>query len=222
MTNTTILYFTSNREDQVFEEKIRENLVKQAHEIPIISISQKPISLGKNICVGDVGLSYLNLFRQMYIGAKEAKTDFIMYAEGDTLYPPEYFSFVPTDKNVSYRYDNNYVVFDTPKHNMFYKKRVYEGAQIVGTKFFMKNCEEFFVDMPMWFANGKDGVMPIRRREPQHRSPKVYFGGVAPCITFKTGKGISWKAHLERGSEVTSVPYWGTIEEVKKKYLSWT
>jgi hypothetical protein len=44
----TILYYTSNREDESFEKKIQENILKQT-DLPIISVSQKPINFGKNI-----------------------------------------------------------------------------------------------------------------------------------------------------------------------------
>ena len=61
----TIIYYTSNQEGSLFEEKIRENILKHKGNLPIISVSQKPMGFGKNICVGDVGHSYLNEFRQI-------------------------------------------------------------------------------------------------------------------------------------------------------------
>lgn len=219
MSDKTIIYYTSNSEDPAFEQKIMDNLTSHAGNIPIISVSQKPIDLGKNICVGDVGLSYLNQFRQMYLGAREAKTPYLIAAESDFLYPPEYFSFVPTERNKCYRYNNVYVVYNTAEHKFFYKKRESEGAQIVDRELFIKKCEEFFIGMPQWFRDGKGGEMPIRRREPLYQVPKIFFGGEDPCLTFKTGNGVSWAAHLVRGSETPSVPYWGSLDEIKKQYL---
>ena len=81
----TILYYTSNRENEEFEEKIRQNILENCGDLPIISISQKPIDFGKNICVGDVGHSYLNEWRQILIGAKKARTKHVILCEADFL-----------------------------------------------------------------------------------------------------------------------------------------
>ena len=220
MNNKTVLYYTSNSESPDFELKIIDNIKKQAGNLPIISVSQKPIDLGKNICVGDVGLSYLNEFRQMYLGALEAKTPYIIVAESDFLYPPEYFSFVPEKSNQCYRYNNIYLVYDSSDQNFFYRKKESEGAQIFDRELFIKKCEEFFEGMPEWFREGKNGAMPFRRREPLAYVEKNFFGGENPCLTFKTGNGVSWVAHLQRGSETTDIPYWGNIIDVKKRYLN--
>src|SRR5438132_1087410 len=91
----TILYYTSNREDPEFEARVKQNLLKVCGDLPIISISQKPIKLGKNICIKDVGTSGFNMFRQVEIGCKLAETPFVISAEADCLYPPDYFQFIP-------------------------------------------------------------------------------------------------------------------------------
>ena len=44
MHNRTIIYYTSNREDPSFEEKIRANILKEKGDILVISVSQKPIN----------------------------------------------------------------------------------------------------------------------------------------------------------------------------------
>ncbi|MCK9371413.1 hypothetical protein M0R04_15975 [Candidatus Dojkabacteria bacterium] len=54
--SATIVYCSSNMEKEEFEGKIKENLVKVCGDLPIISVTQKPINLGTNICVGeDIG-----------------------------------------------------------------------------------------------------------------------------------------------------------------------
>lgn len=218
MFDRTVIYYTSNRENPEFEKKIQENILKLKGTLPLISVSQKPINFGDNICVGDVGQSYLNEFRQIYLGAKRAKTKYIIFAESDFLYPPEYFSFIPKNSKC-YRYSLNYVVYNDPNLNYFYRKKETEGAQIVERKYYIKKCEEFFVGMPKWFRDGKGGKMPIKRREPLAYVEKEFFEGVNPCVTFKTGAGVSWRAHLMRGEEKTTLPYWGSIEKIKKDFL---
>jgi len=47
--NKTILYYTSNHEDPVFEQKIIDSLLENCGNLPIVSVSQKPIKLGQNV-----------------------------------------------------------------------------------------------------------------------------------------------------------------------------
>ena len=50
MTNEkTILYYSASTESFEFEQKIIEDLKKKAGDIPIISITRKPLDLGTNI-----------------------------------------------------------------------------------------------------------------------------------------------------------------------------
>ena len=56
----TMIYYTANTEDPALENNVRNFLVKQANGIPIVSVSQKPIDFGTNICVGEVGFNHYN------------------------------------------------------------------------------------------------------------------------------------------------------------------
>ena len=72
MGQATIIYYTSNTENENFENKIRENILKVKGDLPLISVSQKPIDFGHNICVGELGKSYENAFYQAKIGCEIA------------------------------------------------------------------------------------------------------------------------------------------------------
>src|SRR5574337_272588 len=90
----TIIYYTSNWLDThnpYFLANTKKQLLKAIGDLPLISVSQKPIALGKNICVGDIGRSHLNIYRQILIGAKAAKTKYVALAEDDILYSWEHF-----------------------------------------------------------------------------------------------------------------------------------
>ena len=93
--SVSIIYCSSNREHPKFEQRIKDNILKVRGNLPIISVTQKPINFGKNICVGNVGVSGFNFFRQSLIACEEAKTKFVISAEADCLYPPGYFQFIP-------------------------------------------------------------------------------------------------------------------------------
>jgi hypothetical protein len=92
----TIVYYTSNyleTKNPKFVEKTREQLLKAAGDRPIIVVSQKPTKIGNsvNVCVGDIGRSHLNIYRQILEGAKAATTDYVAMAEDDILYSYEHY-----------------------------------------------------------------------------------------------------------------------------------
>lgn len=98
VTDLTLLYYTANT--SVFREAIEKRLEKQVY--PIISISQEPIALGTNICVGKIGRSLENIYRQVLEGAKKATTKYVALVEDDCLYVPEHFEHRPTGDCFAY------------------------------------------------------------------------------------------------------------------------
>jgi hypothetical protein len=106
MNDLTILYYTANVIKDSAAEKIRDNLLKVTeNKFPIISVSQKPIDFGKNICIGEIGRSKYNLYKQILTGVREVKTKYIACAEDDTLYSMDHFMQKP--KNGVFSYETN-------------------------------------------------------------------------------------------------------------------
>lgn len=202
----TIVYYTSNREDPVFEKKIMECLNANKGDSPIISVSQIPMDLGQNVCVGDIGFSYLNEYKQILEGVKLATTDYIITAESDFLYPPEYFQIEPKGKNI-YRYDNIWIMALSDKNCKFYqKKRCSEGAQLVKRDYFIEILEKYISN-------------PDPFHSPYYKQPWFYIHGESPCISFKTGKGMNSRTGLKDREGSTYLPYWGEACELKDKFL---
>ena len=206
--NKTIIYYTANQEKPEFEAKIIKNLKKQAGDIPIISVSRKPMNLGKNICVGEKPICYSNSFRQLLIGLKEAKTKFCLAAESDCLYPPEYFQFTPPNDQV-YRYTNIYVHFDG--YNGLWKKRWVEAAQMCNRKVWIKKIEDVLGD-----KNWKE--IPVNPPFVFDTKDELAWEGMNPMLYFKTRRGIGFKTGFVQGS-VKDVRYWGTVKDIKEKYV---
>jgi hypothetical protein len=208
--NNTVIYYTANMENPEFEEKIRDNLVKNCGNLPIISVSRKPINLGKNICVGEQPVCYANSFRQILIGLKEAKTKYCIAAESDVLYPPEYFTFTPpTDDNV-YRYTNLWVHFDG--RSKFYKKSWVEAAQMCNREYWIK-CIERVLDDFDWQPLKVNPPFVFEGAKDEHS-----WSGENPVLYWKTRQGIGFKTGFKNETS-KSLPFWGTIDEVKQKYL---
>jgi len=216
MASATILYYTSNREDEGFEKRVQENLLKVCGNLPIISISQKPIKLGKNICVGDVGVSGFNMFRQVQIGLKEADTDFVISAEADCLYPPDYFEFRPTRLDIPYRNSNLYVMPDK-RAFFFYKKEGATHAQIVGRKFYLDRLNNLFKGAPMWSTEEKNFPKERLRKEDVFDHIE-YWHSKNPVFQIKTHKGMRYYTHSDR-TPISSLPYWGDGKKARARYL---
>jgi hypothetical protein len=204
----TIIYYSSCTEDPAFEQRIRDDLVKKAGDIPIISVSRKPIDLGTNICVGEQPVCYSNEWKQLLIGLKAATTRFCMTAEADCLYPEDYFNFVPPEEDTVYYYDNIYMVWKFK--NGFWKKTGHcEGAEICGREYWISRLEKLLPDtwepLPLDDAN-----QLVKRFFPNE---KLWSGD--PVISFKTRDGLSYRTTFVN-NKLKELPYWGTIEEVKK------
>src|SRR3989344_4984840 len=106
MSDLTILYYTANTIPDITAARVRDYLAKVTkNKFSIISVSQKPIIFGRNICVGEIGRSKYNCYKQILIGAREIKTKYVACVEDDTLYAIEHFDYRPQEGIFSY--ENN-------------------------------------------------------------------------------------------------------------------
>lgn len=207
---STVIYYTSNREDERFELVIREQILQAAGGLPIISVSQKPIDFGKNICVGDVGVSNQNAHRQFQIGCEVATTEYVHAAESDTLYPPEYFQFVPDDLQHAYR---------TPIYlfrlggDRFYRKKASESATVCGREYAIYAINKSLRNRGKWRESLEQGMeVPYTFR---HGNWKP-FVLETPIVNIKTHNQMHyWHGH----DEVTEkLPYWGKPDDVTRLF----
>jgi hypothetical protein len=206
----TIIYYTSNHEEPAFENKIKGKLLEVCGEIPIISVSQKPIDFGKNICVGDVGACDANLFRQIQIGCGAATTPFVISAEADCLYPPEYFQFIPGDTDEYYRLDNLYILYQWGEAG-FYKKSTAPFAQITGRENYTRMIEKALSGKPRWNKPKVHVRIPLFLDKPW----KV-IDNKNPVINLKTLHGMRRHTATD-GTPVDNIPYWGSAVKLRRE-----
>ncbi len=207
----TIVYYTSNREDETFEKKIKDKLLSVCGNIPIISVSQKPIDLGQNICVGDVGTSDHNLFRQILIGCQAVKTPYIISCEADCLYPPDYFQFVPGDF-YCYRFKPNFILeaWGKDSYGGFFPKGTAPFAQIAKRDWYVKEIEKAMVGRPLWSPGDRNRVMIFL--QPDWKTIELKN----PIISLKTGNGMRKHTQVD-GNCVFELPYWGKSGDLRKE-----
>ena len=216
MRDMTVIYYTSNREKPRFEEKIRQSLLETIGDLPLISVSQNPIDFGKNICVGDVGVSTQNAFRQFQIGAKAAKTKFVCSVEADSLYPKEYFEFMPPKDNVMYVPQFIFVLFAQRRHiKVFARRYLCESAIVVGRNYIIDIIDKQLDGMGQWSESFESGG---KHRFLLYVGKHDRFDIPIPIISFKTDDNLHRRTPHSRRSKVYELPYWGSSHDLIRKY----
>ena len=147
----TIIFYTANVVSNHFFENVKQCLVKAIKNLPLIVVSQKPMKRFdgyegnyKNICVGDIGQTHFNIYRQAYIGVKNAKTTKVAMAEDDIFYSAEHFDYMPAKD--TFAYDRNiWSVYTWTNPPVFsYKGRKNMYGLICERDLFLKAMEERF------------------------------------------------------------------------------
>jgi hypothetical protein len=211
MNDRTIVFYSGNTENSLFEGKIMDDLKEKVGDIPIVSVTQIPVDLGTNICVGKQPFSYTSEWKQVLIALKAAKTKYCIAAESDCLYPPEYFSFTPSEEKMMYNYTNIWMVWKN--HGGFWKKTGYcEGAQMCDREYWIERLEPLLPEK--W--------EPYTRKEETALVQKIFptrreWTG-RPMISFKTGGGVSNRTTFIN-ERIQEIDYWGEINKLKGKYL---
>ena len=116
----TIIANIDNNMDYDLWRECADYLEWSAGDTPIISVSQKPVELGTNIVVGDIGRKVENLWIQALVGAEAATTEFVGIAEQDNFYPKGCFDYRPPKPDTFY-YNFNYAMlhYSGPLHGKF-------------------------------------------------------------------------------------------------------
>lgn len=97
----TIVYYTCNTHKPEIDELCRKQLAKA--NLPIVSVS-----LNKDLDFGSIRLktkgqrSPLTMHKQIVMGLKASRADYVFLAESDVLYHPSHFDFSPTRDDVFY------------------------------------------------------------------------------------------------------------------------
>lgn len=220
--STTLIYYTANAIPESFAQKIRENILKA--NLPIISVSQKPIDFGENICVGDIGRSPFNIYKQALIGAKAAKTKYIAMAEDDILYSPHHFTYKPPANK--FMYNMSYWCIYTWKPDIYsYKGRRNTHSLICERDLFIEAIEERFAKWPdptlakdVWGEPGRyDSHLKVTPRESD-----IFYTPI-PNIAFSHETALSFEGLGTRKRvgylQAFDIPHWGRAYELSKIYV---
>ncbi len=92
----TLLLYTANLIPDDVAARLRAYLLEVTEgQYPVVSVSQRPIDFGRNLCVGEIGASKYNAYKQILIGLRAVDTEFVACVDDDVLYVPEHFQQRP-------------------------------------------------------------------------------------------------------------------------------
>jgi hypothetical protein len=223
MNDITCLYYTSNVLPEECAENVRRHLLQQVEgEIPIVSVSKKPLDFGTNICVGSLEHSYYSCYRQILIGAKTIKTKYTACCEDDTLYSMEHFSNRPAKDTFSY----NKNMWYAEKDCFWHKHNVGMCTCIVETETLIKTLEARFVKYPSPIHRGERKERYFQepgRNDKKFDIPNAkteYFRTEIPILTFNYFKALGGKARWEAHQPVTTTDLepWGNCKTLKVRF----
>lgn len=177
MSDLSIIYYTANYlevKNPVFFNNTLAQLLRAADGLPIVAVSHKPMAIpgAHNIVVGDIGRSHLNIYRQILVGCKAAKTKWVAMAEDDILYSYEHFHpepFLKVMLDDTFYYDMMKVslfTWITPPLFSFRTKRRVVNHLIAPRQMLIDALEERFARLEVLKAE-------IREKHPEIADPEA-------------------------------------------------
>jgi hypothetical protein len=212
----TILYTTDNNLTPYLDEACRWWLLENSCGCEIVSVSQKPINFGRNICVGDIGRSGISIDIQLLEGLKTINTEWVMVAEHDCIYSKDHVRWIPPD-DVYFYYNVNMWIGqydhqeDRPKHHRYngifshIEGRMVQSQMVCNTKRYMEamTLKNAITTHPAWRSLYPSGRIAEPGCSDKMRTRKLTRRAVVRKLTNRV------QAYLDRyeaKSFVTEVP----------------
>jgi hypothetical protein len=208
-----VIYISSNREKPEFEKKIVADMLSKKGNLPVYSVTQKPMDFDFNMCVGDIGASGFNFCRQLQLAVGMCTADYVVSCEADCLYSPDYFTFVPPRLDRVYRNTNNYVM--PLGKDYWHTKNSQTAFQVAGRNLLLDRLNFLMKGQPMWNLKMKNYPKEIGQSFlPGWDTFRTKYA----CFGIKTGYGM--RRHTNSGKEkFRKLPYWGSGKKIRSYYL---
>lgn len=226
----SIIFYTANKISDSFMNRNIEVLKDAANDISIISISQKPMQLGTNICIGDIGQDYLNIYRQLLLGAKAATTKYVATAEDDTFYHSSHFQLRPSDTE-TFLYNMNKMSFFTWSKPPIFSNRGRKtlNALVAPRLKLIEALEERFNLYPdvskiplCYFAEPGRNVYERHLGVKEQKFEEVKSDIPIVMVSHKLALNYYHQGKRKRlgDDRVFELPFWGKASEFKTCYIT--
>lgn len=94
-----IIYYTPNNVAEPLFSAVQRQILEA--DLPIVSVSLKPIDFGKNIVL-DLEPSVISMYKQILTALKHSESKYVFFCEHDVLYHPSHFEFTPPTDDTFY------------------------------------------------------------------------------------------------------------------------
>lgn len=218
MNDLTLLYYTCNVIEEPFGENVRKHLLSITKDMPLISISHKPLSFGENIVVEGFEVLAYNIYRQILIGAKAAKTKYLACCEDDCLYHLDHFKLRPIEN--AFLYNSNR--WHVNRNTYFHRNRIGMFTCIAPRQLVIDTLETRF-------AKYKEPIVMRHFGEPGRYEPIIGLPAVKmeiisselPILTFNHRTSIGGKRKfLPNDTFKEELPLWGKSEILWDKFYN--
>ena len=231
MVRREIIYYTDNVPSERFLNIIQRQILRACGDIPIISVSQKPIDFGRNIVMAGIGRSNLSIYRQILTGLEASDADVVNFVEHDVIYHPGHFEFVPPD-NTAFWYNRNVWKVRASDGQAVYYRTSALSLMVCYRDIALKQYRERVEKQANGTLSRATGHEPGHHLAPKGLGniPAKFFNAEHPCIdirhsnnktktdrfrkeSFRSKKSIlDWKLADE-------VPFWGRTKGRFNEFL---
>lgn len=218
-----IVYYSDNRIDgTALNDACRKTLTDSG--LPIVSVTHRPIELGKNIVV-DKMPSGKSLIEQVILGLENTDADFVYLAEHDCLYHPSHFGIV----SGVIAYNKNHwrlCPFGYHKHPdtkpvlsacMGPRKQLLDAMRLKLATYI--DIESDYIRRGIDVTKERVRFMyePGRGHGPAGRLLKCWLpSSELPCLDVRHGDNFTGRGYLMRWEYQQNLPYWGNGNELRK------
>lgn len=224
MKDLTVIYLTANMVPESFTKYQRKVLLEAIGDLPLISVSRKPIDFGENI-IDDGVKSTDNIYRQMLRAAKLAKTEYVAVAEDDVLYPKEHFTFYRPEKDAFAYNQNRFALFNWGTPTYSWRNRKSNCTLIAPRELLIEALEERFAKYPVAIPEEKVGELGRGRIEKNlgvklRKSVEVFSETSVIQINHRDGSETSQKRRSKNKGPIKAfdIPFWGKAADLIKHY----
>ena len=104
-----IIFYTDNRLNLKIAHRVQRQLKRIG--LPIVSVSLKPMTFGKNTCL-PLKRGHLTMFKQILTALEASTEDIVYFCEHDVMYHTAHFDFVPENAETFYYNTNVWKIRD--------------------------------------------------------------------------------------------------------------